>query len=96
MESIWFETDMFGFRICNLARSYAEKRQAFGATLAQHPLHMQTLARLEVQTRGSLLMLLEVCRVLGLEECGQATEEQQLLLRILSPLLKLFTGKQVK
>ncbi|XP_026548145.1 acyl-CoA dehydrogenase family member 11-like, partial [Notechis scutatus] len=35
-------------RIVDLARDYATKREAFGKPLKDHPLHMQTLARMEV------------------------------------------------
>lgn len=35
----------------DLARDYATKREAFGKPLKDHPLHMQTLARMEVSTR---------------------------------------------
>lgn len=37
-------------RIVDLARDYATKREAFGKPLKDHPLHMQTLARMEVST----------------------------------------------
>jgi hypothetical protein len=56
---------------------------------------MHTLAQMEVEIRGAFVFLFEVARLLGLEECGQATDDQKQLLRILTPLLKLFTGKQV-
>jgi alkylation response protein AidB-like acyl-CoA dehydrogenase len=31
-----------------LARDYAHRRESFGKKIVDHPLHMQTLARLEV------------------------------------------------
>ncbi|XP_070619118.1 acyl-CoA dehydrogenase family member 11-like isoform X2 [Erythrolamprus reginae] len=34
-------------RVVDLARDYATKREAFGKPLKDHPLHMQTLARME-------------------------------------------------
>ncbi|XP_007445118.1 acyl-CoA dehydrogenase family member 11-like, partial [Python bivittatus] len=37
-------------RIVHMARDYATKREAFGKPLKDHPLHMQTLARMEVST----------------------------------------------
>ncbi|XP_055354507.1 acyl-CoA dehydrogenase family member 11-like [Paramacrobiotus metropolitanus] len=82
-------------KIICMARSYAEQRRAFGKRLIEHGLHTQILARLELQTRGSFLMMMETARLLGLEETNQATEKDKLLLRILTPLIKLFTGKQV-
>lgn len=37
-------------RILHLARDYSVVRRAFGKFLADHPLHMQTLGRMEVRS----------------------------------------------
>lgn len=37
-------------RMLQLSRDYAGKRTAFKKPLTDHPLHMQTLARMEVST----------------------------------------------
>ncbi|KAK7934075.1 hypothetical protein WMY93_004971 [Mugilogobius chulae] len=55
---------------------------------------MQTLARMEVETRGAFLLVMDVCRLLGREETGIATELDSHLLRLLTPVVKLYTGKQ--
>ncbi|XP_056384655.1 acyl-CoA dehydrogenase family member 11-like [Hyla sarda] len=81
-------------RIINLAREYASKRFVFGSMIKDHPLHMQTMARMEVQARGAFLLLMEIARLLGLEETNMATEQDQHLLRLLTPIAKLYTGKQ--
>ncbi|XP_053726571.1 acyl-CoA dehydrogenase family member 11-like [Synchiropus splendidus] len=81
-------------RLVQLARDYASRRTAFGRLLKDQPLHMQTLARMEVETRGAFMMLMDVCRLLGREEMGVATQLEQHLLRLLTPVLKLYTGKQ--
>ncbi|OQV23934.1 Acyl-CoA dehydrogenase family member 11 [Hypsibius exemplaris] len=81
-------------RILTLARDYASKRIAFGTLLKDHPLHMRTLATLELETRGAMLMLFEVARLLGLEETGKADSRELQALRVLTPLLKLYTAKQ--
>ncbi|XP_063000282.1 acyl-CoA dehydrogenase family member 11-like [Elgaria multicarinata webbii] len=81
-------------RVISLARDYATKREAFGKTLKDHPLHMQTLARMEVHTRGAFLLMMEMGRLLGLEETKMATEQDQHMLRLLTPVVKLYTGKQ--
>ena len=47
-------------KVTSLARDYATRRQAFGKRLADHPLHIQTLARMEVETRGCQVLLLVV------------------------------------
>lgn len=81
-------------RVVQLARDYATRRRAFGKLLKDHPLHMQTLARMEVETRAAFLLVMDVCRLLGREETGVATELDSLLLRLLTPVVKLYTGKQ--
>lgn len=81
-------------RVVQLARDYATRRVAFGKLLKDHPLHMQTLARMEVETRGAFLFLMDVCRLLGREENGMATQLDTNLLRLLTPVVKLYTGKQ--
>ncbi|XP_060105831.1 acyl-CoA dehydrogenase family member 11-like isoform X2 [Heteronotia binoei] len=82
-------------RMITMARDYATKREAFGKPLKEHPLHMQTLARMEVQVRGAFLLLMEMSRLLGLEETNMATEQDRHMLRLLTPVTKLYTGKQV-
>ncbi|XP_040207920.1 acyl-CoA dehydrogenase family member 11-like [Rana temporaria] len=81
-------------RVINLAREYASKRFVFGKLIKDHPLHIQTMARMEVEARGAFLLLMEVARLLGLEETNMATEQDQHLLRLLTPIAKLYTGKQ--
>lgn len=81
-------------RVVQLARDYATRRTAFGKLLKDHPLHMQTLARMEVETRGAFLLVMDVCRLLGREESGMATQLDTHLLRLLTPVVKLYTGKQ--
>ncbi|XP_069651504.1 acyl-CoA dehydrogenase family member 11 isoform X2 [Haliaeetus albicilla] len=81
-------------RMISLSREYARRRVAFGKLLKDHPLHMQTIARMEVQTRGAFLLIMEIVRLLGLVETNMASEQDQLLLRLLTPVAKLYTGKQ--
>ncbi|KFV49058.1 hypothetical protein N328_05273, partial [Gavia stellata] len=81
-------------RMISLSREYARRRVAFGKLLKDHPLHMQTVAQMEVQTRGAFLLLMETVRLLGLAETNMASEQDQLLLRLLIPVAKLYTGKQ--
>ncbi|XP_072244110.1 acyl-CoA dehydrogenase family member 11-like isoform X2 [Leuresthes tenuis] len=81
-------------RVLQLARDYATRRTAFGKPLKDHPLHMQTLARMEVETRGAFLLVMDVCRLLGREESGLASQLDANLLRLLTPVVKLYTGKQ--
>ena len=50
---------------------------------------------LKVEQQAAFFFLMRVCKLFGLVESGAANNEQTLLLRILVPLLKLYTGKQV-
>ncbi|GAA6084574.1 acyl-CoA dehydrogenase family member 11-like isoform X1 [Tachysurus ichikawai] len=81
-------------RITQLGREYSTKRKVFGKLLKDHPLHVQTLSRLEIETRAAFLLMMEVCQLLGREETGSATERDTHLLRLLTPVAKLYTGKQ--
>ncbi|MGZ8376568.1 MAG: acyl-CoA dehydrogenase family protein [Gemmatirosa sp.] len=77
-----------------LARDYATRRVAFGRPLVEHPLHVETLASLEVEARGALLLVLHVAALLGREECGLASDGERAALRLLTPIAKLYTGRQ--
>ncbi|MBI3044037.1 MAG: acyl-CoA dehydrogenase family protein [Betaproteobacteria bacterium] len=78
-----------------LARDYAHKRIAFGAPLAEKPLHLDTLAGLEAEFLGALHLTFFVAELMGREESDRASEGQGKLLRALTPIVKLLTGKQV-
>lgn len=80
--------------ILRLARDYSQRRIAFGLEIGKFPLHMQTLSRMEVEVRGSMLLVLKIAIWLGKIECGVATDKESLLLRLMSPIAKLYTAKQ--
>jgi alkylation response protein AidB-like acyl-CoA dehydrogenase len=77
-----------------LAADFAGKRVAFGAPLAEKPLHVDTLAGLEAEFLGALHLTFFVAELMGREEAGTASAEQQSLLRLLTPVAKLLTGRQ--
>ena len=77
-----------------LARAYAARREAFGAPLARQPLHADTLAALEAETWGAFLMTFLLVELAGRAESGQIDDQQRALLRLVTPLTKLVTGKQ--
>ncbi len=81
-------------RVLQLARDYAGRRKAFGAPLADKPLHRETLAGVQVEYEAALALTLECARLLGRQEAGEATDEERPALRLLTPLAKLLTGKQ--
>jgi len=77
-----------------LARDYATRRVAFGARLAEQPLHAATLADLAAEQAGALELAGECAALLGREECGGASAEERARLRLLTPLAKLLTARQ--
>ncbi len=81
-------------RAIALASDYARRRHAFGKPLIEHPLHVETLADMQLELRAAFLLSFRVVELLGKEECGDATESEALLLRFLIPVAKLYTAKQ--
>lgn len=77
-----------------LARAYAHQRSAFGARLDALPLHVDTLAGLEAETRGAFLLAFELVELMGRQEAGELDDEQRALLRVITPIAKLLTAKQ--
>ncbi|HEY8086879.1 MAG TPA: acyl-CoA dehydrogenase family protein [Polyangiaceae bacterium] len=77
-----------------LARDYARKRVAFGAPLAQKALHVDTLAGMQAELEGALLLTFRAVALLGKEEAKTMTDEEAQLLRLLTPIVKATTAKQ--
>lgn len=84
----------FARRGVALARAYARERRAFGAALDELPLHVDTVAGLEAETRAALLLAFELVELLGRQEAGEIDDEQRALLRLVTPIAKLLTAKQ--
>ena len=78
----------------SLARAYAAQREAFGDRLERLPLHADTLAALEAESWGAFLMTFLLVELFGRVEAGEADEAQRALLRLVTPLTKLVTGRQ--
>ena len=66
---------------------------AFGRSVCKHPLHMNTLMTLETSVRGCTILMLELARLMGLEEAGKASEQDAMVLRVMMPVAKAFTAK---
>src|SRR6202162_1198592 len=81
-------------RAIALASDYARRRHAFGKSLIEHPLHVETLADMQLELRAAFLLAFRVVELLGREECGVATESELRLLRLLIPVAKLYTAKR--
>ncbi len=77
-----------------LARDYAMRRAAFSKLLAEQPLHVETLADLEVEFHAAFHLAFHLVELLGKEECHAATADESAVLRLLTPIAKLYTAKQ--
>jgi hypothetical protein len=77
-----------------LARDYAKRRIAFGSALAEKPLHVDTLAGLQAEFEAAFQLTFFVVELLGRSEAAQASAQQAELLRVLTPVAKLTTGRQ--
>jgi hypothetical protein len=77
-----------------LARAYAPLRRAFGAPLAELPLHLDTLAGAQAEFEGALHLTFRVVELLGRAEAGELDDAGRALLRILTPIAKLTTARQ--
>jgi acyl-CoA dehydrogenase len=77
-----------------LASDYARKRVAFGAALADKPLHLDTLAGMEAEAEAAFHLAFHVAELTGRSETGEISEDDAALLRLLTPIMKLTTAKQ--
>ena len=77
-----------------LALDYARKRVAFGVSIAEKPLHLDTLVGMQAETEAAFHLAFYVAELTGRNETGEISEEETLLLRLLTPVMKLITGKQ--
>ena len=77
-----------------LARDYAQKRQAFGDDIINHPLHQETLADVQATLEGSFHLAMRLAELMGRRETGTADAQEDALFRLLTPLAKLTTAKQ--
>ncbi|HEX7112691.1 MAG TPA: acyl-CoA dehydrogenase family protein [Mizugakiibacter sp.] len=80
-------------RCLALARDYAHRRSAFGRTLLEQPLHVDTLAGMQAEFEAAFHLSFHVAELLGRTQAGVASADEQALLRLLTPLAKLWTGK---
>jgi alkylation response protein AidB-like acyl-CoA dehydrogenase len=81
-------------RAVALTHDYASKREAFGALLIDKPLHVDTMADMIAETQAAFLLAFRVVELLGRIESGEASDTEQLVSRLLTPISKLTTGKQ--
>ena len=77
-----------------LAQDYAHKRIAFGAPLSEKPLHVDTVTGLQAEAEAAFHLAFFVAELTGRSETREISDEDALLLRLLTPVMKLTTGKQ--
>jgi len=77
-----------------LSFDYASKRVAFGAPLSEKALHRDTLATLQAEFEAAFHFAFYVAELTGKSETGEISDEDAFLLRVLTPIMKLTTGKQ--
>ncbi|HEV8188345.1 MAG TPA: acyl-CoA dehydrogenase family protein [Pyrinomonadaceae bacterium] len=77
-----------------LSFDYAHKRVAFAAPLSEKPLHRDTLATLLAETAGAFQLAFYVAELTGRSETREISDDDAFLLRVLTPVMKLTTGKQ--
>lgn len=82
-------------RAVALAQAYSHTRYAMGALLIDKPLHVDTLAEMASESAGAFLLAFRVAELSGRAEARVASEGELELLRVLTPITKLTTGKQV-
>lgn len=81
-------------RAVALSRDYARQRRAFGSLLVDKPLHVDTIAGIAAEAEGAFLLAFRIAELIGLRETGEASERDELVARVLTPIAKLTTGKQ--
>ena len=80
-------------RAADLAVSYARVREASGQRLIDLPLHVQTMAALSVEAEAAFALTLRLAQLTGRAEQGVASGLELRVLRGLTPVAKLLTGK---
>jgi alkylation response protein AidB-like acyl-CoA dehydrogenase len=76
------------------AKDYSQKREAFGRKIIDHPLHVENMMDQYTDYAACFHIVMRATELIGKEECGKATEEESALLRLLTPIIKLFSAKK--
>ena len=80
-------------RVLALSLDYARRRTAFGQPISRAPLHAETMADLVTEFEGNFHFTFYLAGLLGREETGEGTPEESAVLRLLTPVAKLYTAK---
>ena len=82
------------FRLHSLIRDYSKKRLAFGHLLMDHPLHQITLIKTQADTHACVHFITQMALELGRSELNESSDEERGLLRLMTPVAKLWTAKK--
>ncbi len=77
-----------------LAKDYASRRVIGKTLLSSMPLQLRVLSHLEVMHRGNLILYLRLAELFSKEHHSKLTSHEANILRVMVPIMKLFTGKQ--
>jgi putative acyl-CoA dehydrogenase len=77
-----------------LLTDYSGKRKAFGKPLTEQHLHVKMLSVQKGYYFAGTALTFEVAALLGKDDLGTASEDELVLLRLLTPLAKLYTAKR--
>lgn len=77
-----------------LALDYAKKRSAFGKRLIDHPLHRRMLNEAEKELKECFHLAFKVVELQGKQDCAMITDQEADILRLLTPIAKLYTAKR--
>ncbi|MFN8237599.1 MAG: acyl-CoA dehydrogenase family protein [Chitinophagales bacterium] len=77
-----------------LSKAYSSQRESFGQKIENHLLHQKSLREMEIAYQSNTQLAFFLARLLGKEDCRMASESEQSLLRLLTPVAKLYTAKQ--
>lgn len=81
-------------RFLAMLRDFSNRRDVFKSRLNELPLQQEILAEMDVTVRGNLLFYLKVTELLSKSEANKITSEEAHLLRLFTPIIKLFTAKE--
>jgi putative acyl-CoA dehydrogenase len=78
----------------DLLKSYSHQRYAFRKKLNEHVLHQQWMQNMELTWKKSFAFVFRISELLGAEETFCLGEQEKMELRLMTPILKLYTARE--
>ena len=82
-------------RVISLARDYSSRRMIGKTKLSEMPLQLRVLSHMDVSHRANLIFYLSIGLLFTKKQSETIKDDEANFLRVFTPILKLFTGKQV-